>query len=214
MKDGRKRQLVFKSIAMEDAGNYSCRTNADETACETIVQFENKFKKPLQDQMTYERQPATFEVELVDPDAPLTWFIKGEEVKPGDNFEIVKNGAVHKLIIKEAAMDHEGEIKAVCGNLETSCQLSVGEGEKPPSIKPEEPIEGPVSKPLTFDVPYTSKFLSLTYEFSVGLYSSSSTCHRNALCHTSKAFLCVSGVVSVNVYVCFLHRRISFRNTP
>ncbi|MPC14068.1 Twitchin [Portunus trituberculatus] len=155
MKDGRKRQLVFKSITMEDAGNYSCRTNADETACETIVQFENKFKKPLQDQTTFEKQPATFEVELVDPDAPLTWFIKGEEVKPGDNYEIVKKGAVHKLIIKEAAMDHEGEIKVVCGNLETSCQLSVGEGEKPPSIKPEEPIEGPASKPLTFEVPYT-----------------------------------------------------------
>ncbi|KAG0717141.1 Twitchin [Chionoecetes opilio] len=155
MKDGKKRQLVFKSIRMEDAGNYSCRTNADETACELIVDFENKFKKPLQDQTTFERQPATFEVELVDPEAPLTWFINGEEVKPGDNIEIVKQGAVHKLIIKEAAVAHEGEVKAVCGNLETSCQLSVGEGEKPPSIKPEEPIEGPVTKPLIFDVPYS-----------------------------------------------------------
>lgn len=47
--------------------------------------------------------------------------------------------------------------QAVCGNLETACQLSVGEGEKAPSIKPEEPIEGPVTKPLTFEVPYTSK---------------------------------------------------------
>lgn len=40
MKDGKKRQLVFKSINMSDAGNYSCRTNADETACEVIVQRE------------------------------------------------------------------------------------------------------------------------------------------------------------------------------
>lgn len=155
MKDGKKRQLVFKSITMDDAGNYTCKTNADETTCELIVQYENKFKKKLQDQMTYEKQPATFEVELVDPNAPLQWFINGKEVTEGDNYEIQKNGAVHRLIIKEAATAHEGEIKAVCGNLETACQLSVGEGEKPPSIKPEEPIEGPVTKPLVFEVPYT-----------------------------------------------------------
>lgn len=86
---------------------------AQHAPCFASPTVENKFKKKLQDQQTFERQPATFEVELVDPDAPLTWFIKGEEVKPSDNIEIVKNGAVHKLIIKEAAMDHEGEIK-VC----------------------------------------------------------------------------------------------------
>lgn len=61
--------------------------------------------------MTYERQPATFEVEVVDPNSPVQWFIKGEEVKEGDNYEIQKNGTVHRLIIKEAAQDHEGEVK-------------------------------------------------------------------------------------------------------
>ena len=61
--------------------------------------------------MTYERQPAIFEVELVDPEAPLTWFVKGQEMKPGENIEIIKEGGKHKLIIKEAAMVHEGEIK-------------------------------------------------------------------------------------------------------
>ena len=35
--DGRKRQLVFKSIQLADAGNYHCKTNADETTCELIV---------------------------------------------------------------------------------------------------------------------------------------------------------------------------------
>lgn len=73
--------------------------------------MENKFKKKLQDQQTFERQPATFEVELADPDAPLVWYLNGEEVKPSDNIELVKNGAVHKMIIKEAAMSHEGEVK-------------------------------------------------------------------------------------------------------
>lgn len=40
MKDGRKRQLVFKSIQMSNAGFYTCKTNADETTCEVIVQCE------------------------------------------------------------------------------------------------------------------------------------------------------------------------------
>lgn len=61
--------------------------------------------------MTYERQPATFEVELVDPNAPLQWFINGKEVTEGDNYEFQKKGGVHRLIIKEAATAHEGEIK-------------------------------------------------------------------------------------------------------
>ena len=38
LSDGRKRQLVFKGIQMSDAGNYSCKTNADETTAEIIVQ--------------------------------------------------------------------------------------------------------------------------------------------------------------------------------
>ncbi|XP_047491377.1 twitchin-like isoform X5 [Penaeus chinensis] len=155
MKDGRKRQLVFKSIQMSNAGFYTCKTNADETTCEVIVQYENKFKKKLQDVTSFERQPANFECELVDPNAPIQWFVNGKEVENSDIFEIKKDRGIHRLIIKECAGEHEGEVKVVCGSLECSCQLSVGEGEKPPSIKPEEPIEGPVTKPLVFDVPYT-----------------------------------------------------------
>ena len=51
--------------------------------------------------------------------------------------------------------------QAVSGALECTCQLTVGEGEKPPVIKPNEPIEGPSNRPITFEVPYTSKLLSL-----------------------------------------------------
>lgn len=65
------------------------------------------------DQTSYERQPATFEVELVDPNAPITWFVKGKEIKDDDdNYEIQKVGAVHRLIIKSSSMQaHEGEVK-------------------------------------------------------------------------------------------------------
>ena len=38
--DGRKRQLIFKSVKMGDANHYSCKTNADETVCELIVDCE------------------------------------------------------------------------------------------------------------------------------------------------------------------------------
>ncbi|KAK7065507.1 Immunoglobulin like [Halocaridina rubra] len=156
MKDGRKRQLVFKSITLSDEGKYTCKTNADETTCEVYVMHENKFKKKLQDQSTYEKQAANFEVELVDPKATIQWFIKGEEIKDGGNYEIKQDRGIHRLIIKEASSaEHEGEIKVACGSLECSCQLSVGEGEKPPTIKPEEPYEAPVTRPFTFEVPYT-----------------------------------------------------------
>merc|ERR1712179_724629 len=45
--EGRERKLVFKSIKMEDAGCWTCKTNADETVCELIVQYKNSWIKKL-----------------------------------------------------------------------------------------------------------------------------------------------------------------------
>lgn len=52
----------------------------------------------------------------------------------------------------------------------TACQLSVGEGEKPPVIKPDEPIEGPVTRPFAFEVPYTSKHCININEVGSSIY--------------------------------------------
>lgn len=60
---------------------------------------------------SFERQPANFECELVDPNAPIQWFVNGKEVENSDIFEIKKDRGIHRLIIKECAAEHEGEVK-------------------------------------------------------------------------------------------------------
>lgn len=37
VKEGRKRKIVIKDAKVTDAGNFKCVSNADETACELIV---------------------------------------------------------------------------------------------------------------------------------------------------------------------------------
>lgn len=73
---------------------------------------ENKFDKKLQDTTCYERTDASFEVKVTDPKAEVKWFHKGKEIFDGDKYEIKSLGnGVHKLILKNAQADDEGEIK-------------------------------------------------------------------------------------------------------
>lgn len=157
------------------------------------------FKKKLQDTVAIERTDAVFEVEVTDPNAPVIFFHKGEEVKPNDTCLVEKYGkGQFRLTFKNCnVQDDEGEIKvitvfawceiwysfnwlnnsfvvvytliilfpqAVSGSIECCCQLTVGEGEKAPVIKPNEPIEGPVTRPLQFEVPYVGELLCKTIE--------------------------------------------------
>jgi hypothetical protein len=53
-------------------------------------------------------------------------------------------------------MADEGEIKCESGKLFSSCQVSVKKGESKPIISPAAgDVEGPCSKPIIFEVPYT-----------------------------------------------------------
>lgn len=64
-------------------------------------------------------------------------------------------GGKHQLIFNSAEMEDEGEIKCESGKLFSSCKLTVKKGESKPHIKMEGDVEGPVSKPIIFEVPYT-----------------------------------------------------------
>ena len=88
---------------MNDAGQYFCKTNADCTDGELIVECKflklsldinsnngncfldaNKFKKQLIDQTAIEREKVVFEVEVTDPTATPEWFFKGEPIQESD----------------------------------------------------------------------------------------------------------------------------------
>jgi hypothetical protein len=73
----------------------------------------------------------------------------------------IKNlgGGKHQLIINKAELTDTGEFKCESGKLFSTCQVVVKKGEDKPVINFGDRVEGPVSKPLVFEVPYTGKFL-------------------------------------------------------
>jgi len=72
----------------------------------------------------------------------------------------IKNlgGGKHQLIFNKAELTDTGEIMCESGKLSCTCQVVVKKGEEKPVINFGNTVEGPVSKPLIFEVPYTGKF--------------------------------------------------------
>jgi hypothetical protein len=72
----------------------------------------------------------------------------------------IKNlgGGKHQLIFNRAELTDTGEIKCESGKLSSTCQVVVKKGEQKPVINFGDRVEGPVSKPIVFEVPYTGKF--------------------------------------------------------
>ena len=116
----------------------------------------NKFTKKLKDTNVVEREKVVLEVEVADQTAGAEFFLNGQPLKPSDRIEI-KNlgGGKHQLIFNSVQLEDQGEIKCRSGRLKSTCQLSVAKRESKPSINLEGPIEGPNSKPLIIDIPYT-----------------------------------------------------------
>lgn len=97
---------------------------------------------------------------MQDQTAPAEWFFNGEPIKPSERVEI-KNlgGGKHQLIFNKLEMEDDGEIKCESGKLDSTMKLTVKKGESKPKIDFPSTLEGPISKPLVFEVPYTSKLL-------------------------------------------------------
>lgn len=71
----------------------------------------------------------------------------------------IKNlgGGKHQLVFNKVEMTDEGEITCESGNLSSSCQLLVKKGEGKPIPDFPDEVEGPISKPIIFDIPYKSE---------------------------------------------------------
>ncbi|KAM3957310.1 projectin protein bent isoform 8-T9 [Aphomia sociella] len=155
VKDGRKRKVVIKDAKVTDAGNFKCVSNADETACELIVNYSNRFNKKLKDTEAIERDKVVLEVELQDQTAEAVWSFNGQPIVPNDRIEI-KNlgGGKHQLIFNKLEMEDDGEILCESGKLSSSCKLTVKKGESKPTIECPDEFNGPAGQPFVIEVPY------------------------------------------------------------
>ncbi|XP_065220483.1 twitchin isoform X27 [Planococcus citri] len=155
VKEGRKRKVIISDVKITDAGDYKCTSNADETEAEVVVKYLNKFNKKLKDTTAVEREKLVLDVELEDQTAPVDWFFNGEPIKGNDRI-VIKNigGGKHQLIFNRLELGDAGEITCKSGDLTSSCFLDVKKGEEKPIIRDIDDVEAPVTRPISFSVPY------------------------------------------------------------
>lgn len=73
----------------------------------------------------------------------------------------IKNlgGGKHQLIFNKLELKDAGAIMCKSNELTSICILEVKKGEEKPIIEFDENVEGPVSRPITFEVPYKGDIL-------------------------------------------------------
>ena len=68
-----------------------------------------QFTVPLKEVQSVEGQTVEMSCELSKPDQKVTWLKDGVELKPDDRFEVVVDGCLHRLTIRNATLEDEAE---------------------------------------------------------------------------------------------------------
>lgn len=132
--EARVHKLVIKTTSYEDAGSYVCVVKDQRTDTELkVTEAKPEFVRKLEDLEANEQETVNLEVEITSETATVAWYKDGEEIKPKVNkFEMVKNGKVHKLVVKDVTVYDEGEYTCVLADQECSGDVTVIE--LPPTI--------------------------------------------------------------------------------
>ncbi|KAH3877136.1 hypothetical protein DPMN_000993, partial [Dreissena polymorpha] len=127
--------LSFPVMSKEYEGHYECKITIGDsvTMCDlTCDEPEWEFMKKLEDIEGMERQKATFECDVSDPEAEVTWWRdeKGTgqcdtELKVGGKYEFVKDNFKRRLIVKNCSNRDEGVYACKLQNKETSAKLFI-----------------------------------------------------------------------------------------
>lgn len=75
-------------------------------------------------------------------------------------------GGKHQLVFNKLELKDAGAIMCKSNELTSLCILEVKKGEEKPVITFDENVEGPVSRPITFEVPYKSNLI-INYEICI-----------------------------------------------
>ncbi|XP_054646786.1 obscurin-like protein 1a isoform X1 [Dunckerocampus dactyliophorus] len=126
--DGRKRRLTIHSLNLTDRGTYRCETLHDRTQVKLNVEPRKiSIRKGLTDQETFERETASFEVELSHSDVEGVWQKDGIRVKPNNQFRVSSNGRVHGLTLCNLTLEDTGTIAFSAEGVRTTGRLTVKE---------------------------------------------------------------------------------------
>ncbi|CAB1327738.1 unnamed protein product [Coregonus sp. 'balchen'] len=111
---GRKRSLTICNLNLSDRGTYRCETLHDRTQVKLNVEPRKiAIRKGLLETETFERETASFEVELSHTDVEGIWQKDGIRVKPSNHWRVSCNGLVHGLTLSNLTLEDTGTITPV-----------------------------------------------------------------------------------------------------
>ncbi|KPP63256.1 obscurin-like protein 1-like, partial [Scleropages formosus] len=125
---GRKRTLAIHKLALSDQGSYRCETLHDYT--QAIVRVEPRkitIKKGPSHVETFERETASFEVEVSHPNVDGVWQKDGLRLKPSNYCRMSAKGCKHSLTLSNLSLKDTSTITFSAGTVGTSARLIVKE---------------------------------------------------------------------------------------
>ncbi|XP_074241569.1 obscurin isoform X21 [Saimiri boliviensis] len=123
--DGTRCELYIHSLAVADAGEYSCMCGREKTsAMLTIRALPARFTEGLRNEEAKEGATATLQCELSKA-APVEWRKGLEALRDGDRYSLRQDGAMCELQIHRLAVADTGVYSCVCGQEKTSATLTV-----------------------------------------------------------------------------------------
>ncbi len=84
-----------------------------------------EFTKPLEDQTVEEEATAILECELSREKADVKWFRDGQEIRKTKKYEMVSEGRIRRLIIKDCSLDDSKTYTCDAKEFKTSAFLNV-----------------------------------------------------------------------------------------
>nr|XP_006823016.1 PREDICTED: titin-like [Saccoglossus kowalevskii] len=122
--DGTKHMLTILETIPEDEAEYTCKVGAVTTSCELLVDT-TTFTSTLADKDVSEFEKSTFECEVSNEKANVTWLKDGQPIEEGPKYTITVDGKKRTLLVHDITPDDDAEYTCVVGDHKTTCGLFV-----------------------------------------------------------------------------------------
>ncbi|XP_063018033.1 obscurin-like protein 1 [Melospiza melodia melodia] len=125
---GRRHTLTICCLGPADRGTYRCESLHDRTQAKLHVEPRKvSIRTPLTDVETFEKETATFHLELSHPGVTGVWTRDGIRVKPSSTCRISATGCGHSLTLERLTLEDSGTVTFTADTLRCSAHLRVRE---------------------------------------------------------------------------------------
>ncbi|KAJ6665025.1 hypothetical protein lerEdw1_005256, partial [Lerista edwardsae] len=178
--EGKVAELIIDDAELGDSGDYMVVATQENDPTEyysncTVV-VEERFatiKSGLSDIQASTGDPAELSVVLNDERVEGVWLKDGKEITDMTGIQIVKQGAVHKLIIDKMGEGYEGKYTFKAKGVESEATVSIAD---PPFIDPSvlealaaHPVTVKAGQTANIKVPFKAKPLPKVFWFKDGI---------------------------------------------